>query len=82
MEKVVIKLSYSLLEPPLRLQIKKLGLKYDPKEMIYFEKDRKALYRLWYSNLLTDSMLNTMLPKLHKKVMQHLAKANKFTLEK
>lgn len=76
MENVVIKLSYGLLEPPLRVQIKKLGLKYDPKEMIHFEKDRKALYRLWYSKLLSDSMFNELLFKLHKKVMQHLDKAN------
>ena len=70
-------LSYGVLSDPLDKQLEKQGLKYDKKKIAQFEAEREAVNTLRFgSGLLTDSMVDKILPKLHKKIIAHVAKAN------
>lgn len=70
-------LSYGVLSDPLDKQLDKQGLKYDRKIIGRFQKEREAVnYLRFGSCLITDSMLDKILPKLHKKIIAHIAKAN------
>lgn len=70
-------LSYGVMSDPLNKQLDKQGLKYDKKKISTFEAEREAINTLRFgSNLLTDSMVDKILPKLHKKIMAHVAKSN------
>jgi hypothetical protein len=72
-----IGLSYGILSDPLNKQLDKQGVKYDKKKIAQFEEEREAINRLRFgSGLLTDSMVDKILPKLHKKIIAHVAKAN------
>lgn len=74
-------LSYGIMAEELSKQLDKQELKYDQKKMKYFEKERQALQTLRFgSGILTDSMFDKLLAKLHKKVMQHVATANKLNI--
>jgi hypothetical protein len=77
MENQNVGLSYGVLSAPLSKQLDEQGLKYDPKKMEQFEIECDAINTLRFgSNLLTDSMVEKILPKLHKKIVAHVAKAN------
>lgn len=70
-------LSYGVLSDPLEKQLDKQGLKYDKNKIAQFEAEREAVNTLRFgSGLLTDSMVDKILPKLHKKIITHVAKAN------
>lgn len=70
-------LSYGILSDPLSKQIDKQGLKYDKKKMDIFQNELNAINTLRFgSSLLTDSMVDKILPKLHNKILAHVAKAN------
>lgn len=72
-----IGLSYGILSDPLNKQLDKLGLKYEEKKIAQFQKELDAVNTLRFgSELLTDSMVDKIFPKLHKKVIAHVAKAN------
>lgn len=71
-------ISYGIMADPLDKQLEKQGLKYDKKKIARFEAEREAVNILRLgSGLLTDSMVDKILPKLHKKIMEHVAVANK-----
>jgi hypothetical protein len=77
MEKKLIALSYGVLSDPLKKQLDKQGLKYDKYKIAQFEADREAVNRLRFgSGLITDSMVDKILPKLHMKIIAHVAKVN------
>ncbi len=74
---IKIGLSYGIMSYTLDKQLDEQGLKYDKKKISQFEKEREAINTLRFgSNLLTDSMVDKILPKLHNKIMAHVAKAN------
>jgi hypothetical protein len=76
-------LSYGILSEPLEKQLDKQGLNYDKKKIAQFEKERDAINILRFgSGLLTDSMIDKILPKLHKKIISHVAKANGLKITK
>ena len=77
MENKNVGLSYGIMSDPLDKQLDEQGLKYDKKVMKIFEAEREAINTLRFgSNLLTDSMVDKILPKLHKKIIEHVAEAN------
>lgn len=83
MENKSIGLSYGVLSDPLSNQLDKQGFKYDKKKMDQFEKELEAVNTLRFgSGLLTDSMVDKIIPKLHKKIIAHVAKANGVTVAK
>ena len=83
MKSINVGIGYGIFSEPLDKQIDKQGLKYDKKKIAQFEKERDAVNTLRFgSGLLTDSMIDKILPKLHKKVMAHIAKANGMNLVK
>lgn len=70
-------LSYGIISDPLNKQLDKQGFKYNKKVIADFEEERKAINILRFgSGLLTDSMLEKVIFKLHKKIVAHVAKAN------
>lgn len=76
MAEITVGISYGVLSDPLRKQLDKQGLKYDKKIISKFEKQREAVNVLRFG-ILTDSMLDTILQKLHKQIIAHVAKENK-----
>jgi hypothetical protein len=77
MENKNVGLSYGVLSDSLSKQLDKQGLKYDKKKIELFEREREAINTLRFgSNLLTDSIIDKILPKLHKKIISHVAEVN------
>jgi hypothetical protein len=77
MENQTVGLGYGLLSDPLDKQLDKQGLKYNKKKIAQFEAEREAINTLSFgSGLLTDSMVDKILAKLHKKIIAHVAKSN------
>jgi hypothetical protein len=77
METKQVGIHFGALADDLSIQLKDQGLKYDPKTIENFEKALDGLVRLRFLGVVIDSQYNKILPKLHKKIMQHVAKANK-----
>ena len=76
-----IGLRYGILSDTLEKQLDQQGLKYDKYKIKQFEKEREAVNTLRFgSRLLTDSMVDKIWPKLHKKIITHVAKANKLNV--
>lgn len=76
-------LSFGVLSDELSKQLDRQGYKYDAKKMSVFEKEVEAINQLRFgSNLLTDSMVDKIIPKLYKKVVAHVAKENGLTVKK
>jgi hypothetical protein len=72
-----IGLGYGIMCEPLTDQLDKQNFKYDFKKMSQFEEERNAINTLRFgSGLLTDSMVDKILQKLHKKIIAHVAKKN------
>jgi len=83
MENQSVGISYGILSEPLDKQLDKQGLKYDKKKIAEFQEELEAVNILRFgSGLLTDSMVDKILPKLHKKIMAHVAKANGMSIIK
>lgn len=75
MENKQIGLGFVALSDPINVQLKKQGFKFDAKKVAVFEKEVDAINQLRFgSGLLTDSMVEKMIPKLYKKIVQHVAK--------
>jgi hypothetical protein len=78
-----ISIGYGILCDPISKQIDDMGLTYNEKEIKGFEIELDAIQTLRFgSGLLTDSMYDKMLPKLHKKIVSHIAKQNKMSINK
>jgi hypothetical protein len=72
-----IGLGYGVLSDPINKQLDKQGFKYDKKKIAQFEQEREAINILRFgSGLLTDSMVDKIIPKLHRKIVAHVAKEN------
>lgn len=83
MENTKIGLAFGVLSDPISKQLTKQKFKFDPKKVKVFEKEADAVNQLRFgSNLLTDSMVDKIIPKLYKKIVQHVAKENKLTVLK
>lgn len=82
-EKITIGLAYGVLAESLNKQLDQQGLKYDKKILKQFEQEREAINILRFgSHLLTDNMIDKIIPKLHKKIIAHVAKSNKISVVK
>ena len=76
-----ISLAYGVMSDPINVQLDNSKYKYNAKKIAVFEKEREAINRLRFgSGLLTDSMVDKILPKLHKKIVAHVAEANGYKL--
>lgn len=76
-------LSFGVMSDPLSKQLDKQGFKYDKDKMKVFQKEADAVNQLRFgSHLLTDSMVNKILPKLHKAIVAHVAASNGKTVKK
>lgn len=73
-----IGLSYGIMSDKLSKQIKDQGFDFDKSKIEIFQKEVDAINCLRFgSNLLTDSMVDKIIPKLHKKIVSHIASKNK-----
>lgn len=77
-----IGINYGAISDPISKQLKDQGLEFDEKTIANLEKCLDGLIRCRIQGILVDSAYNKALPKLHKKVMEHIAKANKKVLVK
>lgn len=83
MENKSVGVSYGILSDQLSEQLNKQGFKYDNKKIEQFQSEIDAINTLRFgSGLLTDSMVDKMLPKLHKKIVAHVATKNGFKVNK
>ncbi len=81
MENKNIGIGFGILAEPLAKQLKKQGFKFNVEKIKYFEREREAINTLRFgSNLLTDSMVDKIIPKLYKKIIAHVAKENKLKI--
>lgn len=71
-----IGISYGVLAPEIADQLDGQGLKYDPKKMKTFEKQRDAINTLSFGFILSDSAIDKAFTKLNKNVIKHVAKEN------
>jgi hypothetical protein len=78
-----IGLSYGVLSDTLSKQLDNQGFKYDAKKIKEFETELEAIHTLRFgSGLLTDSMVDKIIAKLHKKIVAHVARKNGVTVNK
>ena len=78
MSNVKIGLSYGILSDPISKQLSKQNLKFDKDKIKVFEREVEAINTLRFGScLLTDSMVDKIIPKLHKKIVSYVAKSNK-----
>lgn len=81
-DKTVV-ISYGVLSEPLSEQLSKQNFKYDEKKVAYFQKELDAINTLRFgTGLLTDSMVDKILPKLHKAIVAHVAKQEGLKVKK
>jgi hypothetical protein len=76
-----IGIGFGVLSDPISKQLKTQGFKFDAKKVKIFEDEMEAINVLRFgSNLLTDSMVDKIIPKLYKKIVAHVAKENKLSV--
>jgi hypothetical protein len=76
-----IGLSFGALAEPISKQLKDQGFGYDEKKVAVFEKEIDAINQLRFgSHLLSDGMVDKIIPKLYRKIVQHVAEANKMQI--
>ena len=76
----IVGISYGVLSEPLSEQLSKQNLKYNEKKVAYFQKELNSINTLRFgTKLLTDSMVDKILPKLHKAIVAHVAKQKRKT---
>lgn len=72
-----IELRYGAMADHLAKQIKQQKFKFDKEKVDRFDKEKDAINLLRFGNcLLTESMADKLMNKLHNKVLAHIAKAN------
>lgn len=76
MNTLQVGISYGAMSEPISTQLTKQGLQFDVKKVTRFEELLDHFHHLRFSDLLTDSMCDTILKKLHKQIMQHVGKKN------
>lgn len=69
-------ISYGVMSNKINEQLDSQGFNYDLEKINSFEREREAINILRFGSLLTDSMIDKILPKLHKKIVSHVAKKN------
>lgn len=73
-----IGIGFGVMSPPLAEQLTKQGFRFDAEKVKIWQQEIDAINRLRFgSNLLTDSMVDKMLPKLHKIIVKHICAKNK-----
>lgn len=77
-------LSFGIMSEPISKQLKTQGFKFNKETIKDFQEEINAINVLRFSesDLLTDKMLDKIIPKLHKKIVQHVAKQNKLSVVK
>lgn len=80
--KINVGLSYGIISDPLKVQLKKQGVAFDVKKIEQFEEMKDAINTLRWNDLLSDSVVDKVIGKLHKKIMNHVASANKMKVLK
>ena len=81
--KKTLGIGYGIMCEPISVQLDKQGFQYDKKKIDLFEAEREAINTLRFgSGLLTDSMIDKIFPKLHKKIVAHVALKNKMKTNK
>lgn len=77
-----IGLSFGVMSPKISVQLKEQKFYFNKEKIIIFEKEIDAINTLRFGgNLLTDSMVDKIIPKLYKKIVQHVAKENKLSVK-
>lgn len=78
-----IGIHFGALADPLSKQLDSQGFKFNKNKIECFEAEIDAINTLRFgSGLLTDSMVDKMIPKLYKKIVAHVAKENKLQIKK
>lgn len=78
MESKQVTIGYGVLCEPIAKQLKKQGFKYNHDTIKRYEKELQALNMLRFgSGILTDSMFDKILTRLHKKIIAHVKHTNK-----
>ncbi len=78
-----IGLGFGVMSPPISKQLKQQGFKFNKEKIKGFENEVHAINTLRFgSNLLTDSIIDKIVPKLYKKIVAHVAKENKLVIGK
>lgn len=77
-----IGISYGAMSDTISDQLIKQGLSFNKETIENFEKCRDGLLRCRFAGIIIDSQYDKILPKLHKKIMQHVAKSNNKKLNK
>jgi hypothetical protein len=82
MENIQFGIHFGALADSLRKQLRDQKFKYDPKKVMDFEKDYKAILRLKFRDILPDTLARKATDKLYKKIQSHVLKANKLHVVK
>jgi hypothetical protein len=71
---------FGALSDPLAKQLTDQLLKFSPKEVKFFQQDMDALMTLRIRYSLPESMTDKIMGKIHKKIVAHVAKAEKMNI--
>ncbi len=73
-----LKIAYGAISYPLSMQLKMQGFKFDKDRLKRFQKEVDAVnYLRLGSHVMTDSMVDKALAKIHKALGKHIAEYNK-----
>lgn len=71
---------FGALAEPISEQLKQQGFDFDKEEVADFEDQLRSIIKLYFSDLLTDTMKNKISDKLYKKILRHVTTKNKLQI--
>ena len=77
-----IGIHYGVMCEPFAKQLQGQNVKFNAETVKGFQDQLHAFHTLRFSDLITDSMADKIIAKLHKKIMAHVAKQNKSKVTK
>lgn len=74
---ISVGISYGIISDGIGKQLEKQRLKFNKKDTDLFDKYKDAINDLRMADLLTDSMTDKVIKKLHTRIIAHVKKQNK-----
>jgi hypothetical protein len=80
--KTTLDIFYGGMHPPIDVQLKQQGFLFDEEKVKEFESNRQSAVNLYWANMITNTVYDKILQKIHNKLTFHIKRKNKALLSK